>query len=167
MQALELTDIKDFMNKFLRTDIFDNFLLQEGMITGVASYRIDGRMTGGFYSSEEQEELGIAGLRFLPYRMLRDSCFDLIKGKKTPVSFRFVLLLSPENISRTLAGTKSSFTADEITGIFYNIHFLDKTLTLTTGVSYKIFSADKSLEHEWDRMACQFLKQHKIPYTKL
>lgn len=167
MQALELTDIKDFMNKFLRTDIFDNFLLQEGMIAGAASYTIDGRITHDFYSSEETEELGIAGLRFLPYRMLRDSCFDLIKGKKTPVSFRFVLLLSPENISRTLAGTRSSFTEDDITGMFYNIHFQDKTLTLTTGVSYKIFSVDKSLEQEWDRMACQFLKQHKIPYTKL
>lgn len=29
MISIELTDTKDFMNKLLRTEIFDNFLLQE------------------------------------------------------------------------------------------------------------------------------------------
>ena len=42
--ALELTDIKDFMNKLLRSEIFDHFLLQEGVITSAASYVIDGHI---------------------------------------------------------------------------------------------------------------------------
>ena len=36
MISIELTDTKDFMNKLLRTEIFDNFLLQEAVITKAA-----------------------------------------------------------------------------------------------------------------------------------
>ena len=31
MIALELTDIKNFMNKLLRSEVFDHFLLQEAL----------------------------------------------------------------------------------------------------------------------------------------
>ena len=80
MISIELTDTKDFMNKLLRTEIFDNFLLQEAVITKAASYVIDGHLQKGFYSSTELEENGIAGYSILPFRMLRTNCFDLIKG---------------------------------------------------------------------------------------
>lgn len=53
MISIELTDTKDFMNKLLRTEIFDNFLLQEAVITKAASYVIDGHLQKGFYSSTE------------------------------------------------------------------------------------------------------------------
>lgn len=167
MQALELTDIKDFMNKFLCTDTFDHFLLQEGVITMAATCTINGRITEDFYSSEEKEELGLTGLLFLPYGMLRSSCFNLIKGKKTPSSFHFILLLSPDNLSRTLADIGSSFTEQDISGMFLNIRFQNGALTLTTGVSYRIFSPDKTLEREWARLVCLFLKQQKIPFIEL
>ena len=47
MIALELTDIKTFMNKLLRTEVFDHFLLQEAMITSSATYTINGQITNG------------------------------------------------------------------------------------------------------------------------
>ena len=78
MISIELTDTKDFMNKLLRTEIFDNFLLQEAVITKAASYVIDGHLQKDFYSSTELEENGIAGYGILPFRMLRTNCFDLI-----------------------------------------------------------------------------------------
>ena len=67
MISIELTDTKDFMNKLLRTEIFDNFLLQEAVITKAASYVIDGHLQKGFYSSTELEENGIAGYSILPF----------------------------------------------------------------------------------------------------
>lgn len=167
MLALELTDVKDFMNKFLRTEIFDHFLLQEGAVTTAVSYTIDGQLTREFYDSGEMEELGLDGLKFIPYGMLRNNCFDLIKGKKTPVSFRFVLLLSPENLSRTLAGCSSPFTENDISGVFVNIRYKGQKLTLTTGISYRIFSTDRTLEHEWDRLVEKFLKKHEISFAEL
>ena len=167
MQALELTDVKTFMNKFLKSDIFDHFLLQEAVITSAASYVIDGRVNKGFYSENELEELGLADKTFLPFGMLRNNFFDLIKGKKTPSSFKFILLLSPGNLKRTLDSISSSFTENDITGVFINIRYQNQLLSLTTGISYRIFSPDKTLDNEWDRLVRQFLKQHGIPFEEL
>ena len=167
MLALELTDIKDFMNKLLRSEIFDHFLLQEGVITSAASYVIDGHINKGFYSAEELEELGLADCTCLPYSMLRTQCFDLIKGKKTPSSFKFVLMLSPKNLARTLSSIQSSFTGNDITGVFLNIRYQNQLLSLTTGIWYNIFSVDKTLDNEWDRLVRQFLKKHEIAFEEL
>ena len=108
MLALALTNKKDFMNKFLKTEIFDHFLLQEGIVVSFASYVIDGTITKGFYTDTEAEELGIKTFHFLPFSMLRPRIFDLIKGKKAPSSFKFVLMLSPENQKRTMERIGSS-----------------------------------------------------------
>lgn len=167
MLALQLTDKKDFMNRLLRTPLFDHFLLQEAAIVQAASFVVDGAINPDFYTKEEREELGINGLRFLPFGMLRGNFFDLIKGKKTPSSFRFVLLLSPDNLARTIASVSCSYSVEDISGIFLNIRFQNGLLSLTTGVSYRVFSADKSLENEWGRMVKQFLRQHDISYEEL
>lgn len=167
MQALELTDVKNFMNQFLRSDIFDHFLVQEAVITSAASYVIDGRINKGFYSESELQELGLADKKFLPFGMLRGNFFDLIKGKKTPSSFKFILLLSPDNLKRTLDSISSSFSENDITGVFLNIKYQNQLLTLTTGISYRIFSPDKTLDGEWDRLVRQFLKQHGISFEEL
>jgi hypothetical protein len=167
MIALELTSVKDFMNTLLRTDTFDHFMLQEAVITKDASYVIDGHITGSFYTEEELSELGITGYPMLPFSMLRSSCFDLIKGKRTPASFRFVFLLSPENLKSTLASVSSAYTPEDITGIYLNIKYQNQLLTLTTGISYRIFSTDKSLENEWDRLVLRFLLQHNITWEEL
>ena len=58
------------MNKFLKTEIFDHFLLQEGIVVSFASYVIDGTITKGFYTDTEAEELGIKTFHFLPFEIL-------------------------------------------------------------------------------------------------
>lgn len=166
MIALELTDIKDFMNKLLRTDTFDNFLLQEAVITNSATYTINGQLTKDFYSNDELEELQLQDCRFLPFSMLRGNCFDLIKGKRTPASFRFVFLLSPQNMEKTVLSIGSSYTTSDISGIYINLKYQKQQLFLTTGISYNIFSIDKTLENEWDRLVMKFLKQHEIAYEE-
>lgn len=167
MIALELTDIKYFMNELLRTETFDHFLLQEAVISAAASYVIDGHLNKGFYSEEELEELGLRDCSFLPFAMLRGNCFDLIKGKKTPAAFRFVFMLSPENLRRTLDSVGSSYTANDISGVFLNLKYQNQLLTLTTGISYRIFSTDKTLDAEWDRLVKRFLAQHGIAFEEL
>lgn len=164
MIVLNLTDIKDFMNKLLRTEIFDHFLLQESTITQNVTYTINGQIKKEFYSKEELEELHLTDYRFLPFSMLRANCFDLIKGKKTPLSFRFVFLLSPENMKKTIRSIDSTYMPSDVTGMYVNLKYQNQQLTLTTGISYRIFSTDKTLETEWDNMIMKFLKQHQIPF---
>lgn len=167
MIALELTDIKDFMNKLLRSKTFDHFLLQEAVITSGATYTINGQITKGFYSEEELVELHLEGYRFLPFSMMKTNCFDLIKGKKTPSAFRFVFLLSPENMEKTLNAVDSSYKPADVTGMYINLKYQNQLLSLTTGIAYNIFSTDKTLENEWDKMVVKFLKQHEIAYDEI
>lgn len=167
MIALELTDVKDFMNKLLRTETFDHFLLQEAVITGSATYSISGQITKGYYTEEELSEQHLNGMRFLPFALLRNNCFDLIKGKKTPSSFRFVFLLSPENQKKTLDSMGSPFSENDITGIYINLRYQNQLLSLTTGISYNVFSTDKSLDAQWDKLVIKFLTQNAIAFEEI
>ena len=137
MIALKIAEVKDFMNKLLCQDVFDHFLIQEAVITTNVSCHIDGTLQKDFYTLEELEEQNLTGLSFVPYGLLRSSCFNLIKGKKTPSYFKFSLLLSPENLKRTLSQTGSSFTENDISAVFLNIRFQNGELTVTTGILQK------------------------------
>ena len=80
MIALKIAEVKDFMNKLLCQDVFDHFLIQEAVITTNVSCHIDGTLQKDFYTLEELEEQNLTGLSFVPYGLLRSSCFNLIKG---------------------------------------------------------------------------------------
>ena len=162
MIALELTDVKDFMNKLLRSEIFDHFLMQEAVITSAATYTINGQITKGFYSPEELEELHLNGCRFLPFYMLRGNCFDLIKGKKTPSQLKIVLKVNEENTLQLLNTTKSALNPNDIDGMFLNIIFQEKDLNVICGISYQIFTMEKALESEFTNQIIQLFKANNI-----
>lgn len=167
MIALNIPEIKDFMNKLLYSELFDNFLMQEAVIQGSMTWSANGSLNTDFYSPEELEENGLSGLAFLPFGQVRPQCLALIKGKRAPAYFKFVFLLSPKNLARTLEQTKSSFTPADISGMFVNLKFQQGRLLLTTGISYRIFSPDKSLEYEWDQLMKRFLKNHELSFEEL
>ena len=129
MIALQLTDVKTFMNQLLCSELFDRFLLSEASITKDATFTVNGHINPAFYSAEELETEGLTGLDILPYSRLRPVCYQLIRGKHTPVSFKFVLTLSPENMKHTLARSDSSFTDNDVKGIFINLAFQNGRLT--------------------------------------
>ena len=166
MIALKLPEIKYFMNQLLCTDTFDHFLLQEAIIQRDITWNIDGRLNHQFYDAEDPVLPSLAGLSFLPFANVRTRCFDLIRGKQTPTYFKFVLLLSPANMLRTIEQAHTSFTAGDVSAMYVNLVFIKGVLQLTTGISYRIFSSDKSLEHEWDRMIQLFLKNHEILFLE-
>lgn len=165
--ALQLTDVKTFMNQLLCSELFDRFLLSEASITKDATFTVNGHINPAFYSAEELETEGLTGLDILPYSRLRPVCYQLIRGKHTPVSFKFVLTLSPENMKHTLARSDSSFTDNDVKGIFINLAFQNGRLTLTTGISYILFSTDRTLDHEWDGLIKKFLAKNSVSYEEL
>ena len=167
MIALQLTDVKTFMNQLLCSELFDRFLLSEASITKDATFTVNGHINPAFYSAEELETEGLTGLDILPYSRLRPVCYQLIRGKHTPVSFKFVLTLSPENMKHTLARSDSSFTDNDVKGIFINLAFQNGRLTLTTGISYILFSTDRTLDHEWDGLIKKFLAKNSVSFEEL
>ncbi len=167
MVALQILDIRDFMNKLLCSETFDNFLLQEAFISGCVNYHIEGSLNREFYSQEELETDSLSDTGFIPFGKIRTQCFHLIKGKHTPLQFKFVFLLSPSNLKKTLLQTHSVFTETDISAMFLNLKYQNGTLMATTGISYRIFTADKGLDHEWDALVTRFFKNHMISFEKV
>lgn len=167
MISLKLTDKKSFMNQLLRGEIFDHFLMPEAVIAQDYTFSIDGHLKEEYYTREELEEKNLTLGDILPYSYIRPTLYQLIRGKKTPVYFKFVLMLSPINLGKTLALSESGLTFADVAGMFINITYQNGSLTITTGISYKTFTTDKTLDHEWDKMVKKFLSQHSMAWEEL
>ena len=87
---------------------FDQFLLYEAVIAMGNTYTIDGHINRDFYSADEIEILKqqasengrIFSEDMIRWEAAKNFCFDFIKGKKAPLSFKVTLCLAPENINR-------------------------------------------------------------------
>ncbi len=167
MTSLSILNVKEFMNILLRSDAFDSFLLSEGSITTYMSFHLDGHCRTDFFSPEDGPYAQVRQERYIPFSLARPVCLELIKGRRTPSSFHFVFQLSSENQIKTLASIGSSFLPEDISGMYLNLKYQNQQLTCTTGVSCRVFSLDKSLEHAWDGLVKRFLKAHHIPFEEL
>lgn len=163
MVALQIQDIKYFMNKLLLSQTFDNFLLVEGNITTYNTFRIEGRIHKDFFTEEEQEELQLLKREFSLWREIKPFCLELIKGKKTPLNFKFTFQLSKENTARLLdSSCITSVLSENISGLLLNIRYDNGSLNVITATNLNLFTLDKTLEHAWDDMIKRFLKQQEI-----
>lgn len=165
MIALQIQDIKHFMNKLLLSQTFDNFLLVEGTVTTYNTFRIEGRIHKDFFTEEEQEELQMQKREFSLWKEVKPFCLELIKGKKTPLNFKFTFQLSKENTSRLLNSSGiTSILSENISGLLLNIRYDNGTLNVITATNLNLFTLDKALEHAWDDMVKRFLKQQEISF---
>ena len=81
----------------------------------------------------------------------KEKIFSLVKGKKTPLSFQFVMMLKPDLSPEFLAKYNLAVREEEIAGLFINILYDRQGLKCTSGVSRKTFVLDKTLEEAWDQ----------------
>ena len=96
MISLTLPDIKDFTSHLLLKDSFDSFCFIEGEIVTFNTFRIDGFIQKEFFDTDSELP------EYSYWKNVRDYCFQIIRGKRTPLSFRFVFSLSPQNIDRLI-----------------------------------------------------------------
>lgn len=165
MIALQIQDIKNFMSKLLLSHTFDNFLLVEGSITTYNTFRIDGRVHKDFFSEEEIEERTLNMREFSLWKEVKPFCLELIKGKKTPLGFKFVFQLSKENTAKLLASSGiTSIQPENVSGLLLNVRYDNGSLACITATNLNLFTLDKSLEHAWDDMVKRFLKQQEISF---
>ena len=76
MIALNIPEVKFFMNQLLCRDTFDNFLLQEAVIQKEVSWTLDGSINPDFYSADERTEQGLTGSPSSP----SDRCAPLLRA---------------------------------------------------------------------------------------
>ena len=95
---------------------------------------------------------------------MKEKIFHLIKGKKTPSSMKLVFRLQDDIMEEILSQNKQ-FTKNDIDGMFANLTFQNKKLNVICGISYKIFTTDKTLESDFSNYFVTFLKSNQITHT--
>ena len=163
MIALQISSMKQFMNELLTGEAFDIFLLEEATLTTDVTYQIDGHVKVEFFPVSERTS-EIIPYEYKPWSELKGLCFDLIKGKRTPLYFKFVLLLKPEKIKAMLEKEKLSTKEVPLKSLILTIKYDGGKAVLTTGSSYQTFVLDKTADVVWDRQISKYLAMKGIGF---
>ena len=162
MIALALTDVKECMGKLLLSETFDPFYFIEGEIITFSTFNIDGYLKKDFFDTEEVPER-----EYALWKDVREFCFSIIKGKRTPLNFKFILGLSESNIAKLLLQQELDFKPQDVRGLYINLKYDGQNLQCITGTAMNLFTMDKSLEQAWDKMVQKFFTQKEIKYEVL
>ncbi len=157
MITMQITNVEQFLHTLLHTTRFDKFLLEEAMISSLATYKIDGHINSGALSDGDTKSLGLNDCDCLPFSYLREKCISLMHDLREGGSFHFTFKLSPDNLAKTVSAINPRFSADEVTGLYMNFRLKRGLLICTSGVSHRIFSIDKTIDRAWDNMTRKFL----------
>ncbi|MDO4490081.1 MAG: DUF5721 family protein [Lachnospiraceae bacterium] len=159
MIALQIKNIKDFMNHLLLQNTFDNFLVSEASITTFTTFSITGDLRKEFFDPELAESADLQSRTQVLWKEIRPFCLSVIKGKRTPLSFKFVFQLPEGPLCSLLSEAELSLQPEDVYGLFFNCQFHADQLTLTTGSSLRVFSLDRSLDQAWDKKLTAFLTE--------
>lgn len=185
MQSLRIQDNKAFMQHLLLSGTFDAFGLVSAQVTTFCTFQISGEFIPGFLpetealsaakgtppASETSPASATANRTpsYAPWRLVRPHVLDVIRGKNKPGSMRIVFRLSDDNMQKVLRSCGEGWRDAAVAGLFLNITYQhsggEETITCIPGVSLRIFTLDKELEHTWDDLVQRYLKQAQIPFT--
>lgn len=164
MISLKILDIKSFMSNLLIQQVFDEFLLSELEIKTYNSFKMSGKRNKMWYTDEEWEEL--EQKEYSRWLEIKPIAFQLIKGNKTPSSFKVVFLLPTDKVEQLLLKESVGFTKEDINGLFLNLYYENNALHIITGTSIRIFTMDKKMDMIWDQFIREFLKNSKIVWEE-
>ena len=166
MLALQITSTKTFMQQLLGGEVFDIFLLKEAVISTANTFTLDGRINPEFYPPEERGTDCIP-YEFQPWNEMKGLCYHLIKGKNTPLYFKFVFHLKPEKIADLLSRENCDITPQQVRALVLTVKYDGSKAVLTTGTSYHTFIISKDVDILWDKTLTKYLSQKEIAYELL
>ncbi len=149
---------KTCMSHLLLKDTFDTFSFMEGEITTFNKFTFDGYLHKDFYEETPEHNYSF-------WKDLREFCFSIIKGKRTPLSFKFILSLSSKDFENFLVSNDiECFRAMDIQGLYLNFRYDGTLLQCVTGTSLNVFTMDKSLEKAWDEYVKKLFSEKGIEW---
>lgn len=166
MIALEITNIKFFMNKLLNSESFDSFYLEEAVITTQNEFSINGRIEQSFYTKEELLENPALLKEFSLWKELRPLCFSLIRGNHTPVRFKLVLHVGERFLNKLLSDPLLTLDPSLVKSLHLIIKYEAGKLTCITGTAFHTFVMDKSLDGIWDSALKKSFSAMNIEYEE-
>lgn len=171
MLALEITSMKNFMQQLLAADTFDIFLLEEATISAANTFTIDGHINQEFFYTDGEASTAPADTlgtpyEFRPWSEIRGLCFDLIKGRRTPLFFRFVLHLKPEKATALLESRGCDVDPSQVKALVLNIRYDGSKAVLTTGTAFHTFLLSKEPDTIWDKALEKYLAGKGIGFEE-
>ena len=164
MIELKILHTKEFMRALLAGNLFTDYLLENAVIETFNTFDIDGHLHKEFYGQDLEDDHALAKYSMSQWSDVQQIAFDLIKGKHTPLSFKFVLHLKPDvALSSLEADTANATPASDYV---VRIAFSDGVIRLTTGISMKVFSLDNSASSKWDEYFQKFLSINEIAFEE-
>lgn len=160
MFSARITDIKDCMTKLLSGDTFDRFCLVEAGIRMGITYHLDGHRNTDFYDYDSDD--GTLLEKYCLWKDVKPYVYQIIKGKRQPLSFKIILAFPHKTVDFLIKESRCSFSAEDIEGIYLNILFEPGNLRITTGISCRTFTLDRSLERCVDDHVRAFLSTRGI-----
>ncbi|MCM1127003.1 MAG: DUF5721 family protein [Lachnospiraceae bacterium] len=164
MKAYKIKELKNFMSRLLGSGAFDGFLLAEASVSTYNTFFIDGHMNKDFFTGDLNDDVVLPKYEFSMWQDMRSLCFDLIKGKRTPVNFKFVLHLKPELAEELLAKNESAVSSLDLKAFVLNIKYDGSELTCITATAFHTFIPDKTPDQIWDAYMVHFFEQNSINY---
>ncbi len=164
MLSLTVKDLKQFMNKLLINNTFDNMCLSEAYICTGCSFTIDGKLNTQFYNEDELNTMSSS--RYSSWKTIKPFVFSIIKGKKVPELLRITFVLPETVAARLILENDLNFDPDCVNGLFLNIRYQDGSVTMTTASSLNTFTLDHSLDEEFEKYIVKFLTDADISYEE-
>lgn len=164
MKAYKINELKIFMSRLLGSSVFDVFLLAEASITTYNTFFIDGRINKDFFTDNLNDEIILPPYEFSMWQDMRSLCFDLIRGKRTPVGFKIVLHLKPELAGDLLHDKGSAVSLNDLKAFVLNIKYDGSELTCITATAFHTFIPDKTPDQIWDEYMIKFFNDNQINY---
>lgn len=144
MIAVRIAPLGPFMKAMLSGNLLDSFLLVSCTMVKSCSMTIEGPV---------------------PWSSVQEYCYDFMKGKELPQSFRFVYKLAEGDSEQSPSGANSHepTTGDGISRIL-TLRYESEVLTLTTGTACATFTMDRAPERLWDDTVRRFLADSEEQY---
>lgn len=164
MISFHITEVKPLMAKLLTNSTFDYFILKEMEIQTFTNFHVSGQFNEAFFTAEELEERG--DKHFLLWSEIRGIALSIIKGNKTPNSFKIIFQLPPKETDELILKLAGKLKAEDVGGLYINIRFEKGELHIITGTAIKTFTMDRTLEQEWDAGVKDILKRQGIAFEE-
>ncbi len=169
MIAIKITKQKDFMGKLLTSELFDSYLVNEVTIETFNTFNIDGKINKAFYDvnpASDESDASQAIAEYSSWSALRPICLELMKGKRTPLGFKFIFYLDNTAKAQLVSSSGSDILPENVS-LGLNIKFSGSEMIITTGCAYNTFTLDKEIEKVWDAYIPKFLDNNAIEYEIL
>lgn len=167
MIALKISGLGSFMSRLFSGNTFDSFLLAEGTLQMGVTWQVDGKLNRGFYEKDVWEDPAQRPYDYTSWSEVRPALRDLIRGKKAPVSFQFVLHLKPELMESLLRKEGDNELLSCVGAFVLTIRYKDGEVILLTGISMKSFTINKNADILWDKVIRRFLQSKEIAFESL